>query len=715
MQDIPDHRISPGPGPGARPCPSPGGTGRRRHARLDQHFRPGLPAHPSRPPGLAAGQGPRREDRRSRSRQTLPDGHGRERLLVGDDRAGGGRFPLLLDLHRWRGVVRPGQRDIFWHGPPGQRHRDPVPGRGLLRRQGRAARRGARTLVFLADDAGVAAHLRLYPARLRRRPAGPLPGALPPARRRRRRAGVGGARARQPHPGQPDRRAEGEADAGGDGEGRRPQGRRAGGAAAAAVGRGRAAAGFQPDVRGLGGSVRQRPDPDDRPHLPDAARPGAPGHGRAFDGRDADLPHRPGPPRPVRLPRRFQRRGGRLRRRWLRPQDRPRRGDGRCEGVQRQGPRALPEHRHRRGRALLQQREGLPGRPRAGRDQDQVLRIARHGARVADVAAEPARVRPDALSQRPCRGGRGAGRRPEPGGGSGGGSGAAREGRFIHAVHRLEGPGLGRRGRIHRWRGGGPGPGAGHRGHEGRGVVPLRALRHGLLLLQAAQRQVSGPAVLRGNLRRHQRPRRAPLLLQCAGPGVQGLRRLGQSRRAEPGLRRKRSRRGDQRRVPDHLHPQRRESADQRHRDRPTRGHGHARRRPAASGAGDPGRGRQGHGQGKSYALRPDDRGDQLRLRGRHLRRAGPQPDLQGRRAESGLLDGGGRHHPGPGQDQPSQPGAGCEPEGGRGQGVGSLAGRHRQRRLLGDPGPPEHDLPRIVPRPRRELRRPAAGHVGEW
>ena len=75
-------------------------------------------------------------------------------------------------------------------------------------------------------------------------------------------------------------------------------------------------------VRGRDG---QGPDPDDRRDLSHDPGPRPPRDGRALDGRHADVPDHAQASRPVLAHRRLQRRGRRLRRRHLRPEDGPRR------------------------------------------------------------------------------------------------------------------------------------------------------------------------------------------------------------------------------------------------------------------------------------------------------------------------------------------------------------------------------------------------------
>ena len=61
---------------------------------------------------------------------------------------------------------------------------------------------------------------------------------------------------------------------------------------------------------------------------------------------------------------------------------------------------ALAGHRHGRAAADVREREELSRGAREGRDQARVLRIARHVARVADLAPLPARVRPAPVRER---------------------------------------------------------------------------------------------------------------------------------------------------------------------------------------------------------------------------------------------------------------------------------------------------------------------------
>ena len=75
-----------------------------------------------------------------------------------------------------------------------------------------------------------------------------------------------------------------------------------------------AATGLQPDVQRVRGRDDQGPDPDDRRDLSHDPRPREPRDGRPLDGRDADVPDHAEEPRQVRVHRRVQRRGRRLRR-----------------------------------------------------------------------------------------------------------------------------------------------------------------------------------------------------------------------------------------------------------------------------------------------------------------------------------------------------------------------------------------------------------------
>ena len=78
----------------------------------------------------------------------------------------------------------------------------------------------------------------------------------------------------------------------------------------------------------------------------------------------------------------------------VRPEDGPRRRHGRRRRVQQEGAPALARHRHGRAAADVREREELSRGAGEGRDQARLLRVARHVARVADVAPLPARVRP---------------------------------------------------------------------------------------------------------------------------------------------------------------------------------------------------------------------------------------------------------------------------------------------------------------------------------
>ena len=62
--------------------------------------------------------------------------------------------------------------------------------------------------------------------------------------------------------------------------------------------------------------------------------------------------------------------------------------------------RPLAGHRHGRAAADVREREELSRGAGEGRDQARVLRIARHVARVADLAPLPARVRPAPVRER---------------------------------------------------------------------------------------------------------------------------------------------------------------------------------------------------------------------------------------------------------------------------------------------------------------------------
>ena len=221
-------------------------------------------------------------------------------------------------------VNDPASETFYGTGKDDQRDRDPREGRRLLSPQGRAARRGPRALVLLQDDRGLEAHLRLHPARLRRRSRHAVSGAVPAARRGRGRTGLAEPGAHGLHHGQPDRREEGEADARGHGAGLRPPARRAGRPARAASARrarpeSPAAPRLQPDVQRVRGRDGQGPDPDDRRDLPHDPEPREPGDGRTLDGRHADVPDHAQASGSVLLHRRLQRRGRGLRRRPFDP------------------------------------------------------------------------------------------------------------------------------------------------------------------------------------------------------------------------------------------------------------------------------------------------------------------------------------------------------------------------------------------------------------
>ena len=140
------------------------------------------------------------------------------------------RLPLLLVPRRRPHRQRSRQRDVLRLGPADERNRGARAGRRLLRRAQRPARRGTAAAVRVQGHRRLAASLRLHAARLRRQRQGPLPGALPPARRRRERDELDQAGPRQPDPRQPDRRRQGQADDRGDGHRLRDQTRRHAGA-----------------------------------------------------------------------------------------------------------------------------------------------------------------------------------------------------------------------------------------------------------------------------------------------------------------------------------------------------------------------------------------------------------------------------------------------------------------------------------------------------
>ena len=208
----------------------PGPEARRGQARVDEHPGRGVPAHPRRPPRHLPHQGAGRPEGRIRvlRQQAVCREEGRGRLLDRDHGPRGAGLPLLPDVHRRRAGERPREPDVLRHRQGHQRDRDPGEGRRLLPAEGRAARRGPRALVLLEDDPGLAAHLRLHPARLRRRSRDAVSRPLPPARRRRGRDRLAEPGAHELHHGQPDRREEGEADARGHGAGLRASARRDG-------------------------------------------------------------------------------------------------------------------------------------------------------------------------------------------------------------------------------------------------------------------------------------------------------------------------------------------------------------------------------------------------------------------------------------------------------------------------------------------------------
>ena len=116
-----------------------------------------------------------------------------------------------------------------------------------------------------------------------------------------------------------------------------------------------------------------------------------------------------------------------------------------------------------------------------------------------------------------------------------------------------------------------------------------------------------------------------------------------------------------------------------------------------ARGPGFANRRGQSHRQCQPHALWADDRGNQFLLRGRNLWGTDSQPHVQGKRAESRFLEYRGQHDDQPGQDPASGRRVEREFEIGHEQGVGRLACRDRQRWLLGNSRPPEHDVSRLV------------------
>ncbi len=77
------------------------------------------------------------------------------------------RVSLLFAAHRRRAAGRPGKRDLLWHGPHGERHRNPVCRWRLLCDKRGTARRDPHPAVFLDGDPVVATAVRVYSARLR--------------------------------------------------------------------------------------------------------------------------------------------------------------------------------------------------------------------------------------------------------------------------------------------------------------------------------------------------------------------------------------------------------------------------------------------------------------------------------------------------------------------------------------------------------------------
>ena len=83
--------------------------------------------------------------------------------------------------------------------------------------------------------------------------------------------------------------------------------------------------------------------------------------------------------------------------------------------VQQEGAPGLAGHRHGRAATDVREREELSRGAREGRDQARLLRVARHVARVADLASLPARVRAAAVRERHLRpAGPGRGRSGSP-------------------------------------------------------------------------------------------------------------------------------------------------------------------------------------------------------------------------------------------------------------------------------------------------------------
>ena len=126
-------------------------------------------------------------------RDHADEGRGRR---LGRHHAPPGRgLPLLPDQHRRGRRPRPRQQVLLRHQPLGQRHRDPRQGRGLLRRQGRAARPAPRRTCTSPRAPTPTRRCFVYtPPDYDKDTEQALPGAVPAARRRRGRDRVGRAR-----------------------------------------------------------------------------------------------------------------------------------------------------------------------------------------------------------------------------------------------------------------------------------------------------------------------------------------------------------------------------------------------------------------------------------------------------------------------------------------------------------------------------------------
>ena len=223
-------------------------------------------------------------------------------------------------------VNDPGEPDVLRDRQGHQRHRDPGEGRRLLPAQGRAARRGPRARWYFSKTTEAWRRIFVYtPPGYDNDRDDALSGPLPPARRRRGRDGLAEPGAHGLHHGQPDRRAEGEADARGDGAGLRAPARRSGPgtAAAAAAGRTRAESSAAPDFSRMFGAFEDVMVKDLIPMIDATYRTIPDREHRAMAGLSmgghADVPDHAQAPRPVRLHRRVQRRGRRLRRRPFDP------------------------------------------------------------------------------------------------------------------------------------------------------------------------------------------------------------------------------------------------------------------------------------------------------------------------------------------------------------------------------------------------------------